>query len=74
MPNFNFPVPPSPVYEAVAEDPFAVLPTDEEPMVYTTTGPLPVARGLAFSKNALVLDANLIIGVLNGGIYGSQGN
>jgi hypothetical protein len=43
-------------------------------MVYTTTGPLPVAGGLAFTSKALVLDAALIVGVLNGGVFGSQAN
>jgi hypothetical protein len=33
-----------------------------------------VAGGLAFTKDALVLDTALIIGVLNGGIYGSEAN
>ena len=48
------------------------LPNDEEPLVYTTAGPMQVGAGLAFTKNSLVLDAQLIEGVLNGGIFGSQ--
>jgi hypothetical protein len=74
IPGFNGPIPSTPVYPTANAAPVSspILPYDEEPLIYTTTGPLPVAGGLAFTKDALVLDAQLIVGILNGGIYGSQ--
>jgi hypothetical protein len=76
IPGFPVPIPGTPLYSSPAATPGLpeTLPKAEEPLVYTTTGPMPVAGGLAFSKNALVLDTALIEGVLNGGVYGSQGN
>ena len=74
IPGINGPIPSTPVYPTADPTPtFPVtLPNDEEPLVYTTTGPMQVGAGLAFTKNSLVLDAQLIEGVLNGGIFGSQ--
>ena len=65
IPGINGPIPSTPTFPMT-------LPNDEEPLVYTTTGPMQVGAGLAFTKNSLVLDAQLIEGVLNGGIFGSQ--
>ena len=76
IPGFSVPIPGTPLSAPpTATHGFAeVLPSGTEPMVYTTTGPMPVKDGLAFSKNALVLDTAHIIGVLNGGIFGSEAN
>ena len=76
IPGFNVPIPGTPLSNPPTATPgFAeVLPNAVEPMVYTSTGPMEVAGGLAFTKNALVLDTALIIGVLNGGIFGSEAN
>jgi hypothetical protein len=76
IPGFPVPIPGTPLYNPPTQTPgFAeVLSNSEEPMIYTTTGPMQVAGGLAFTQNALVLDTALIIGVLNGGIFGSEAN
>jgi len=50
-----------------------VLPEREFPMIYTTTGPLPIGNGLAATANTLVFDPNLVTqGDLDCGIFGSQ--
>jgi hypothetical protein len=50
-----------------------VLPEKEFPMIYTTTGPLPIGNGLAATANTLVFDPNLVTqGDLDCGIFGSQ--
>ncbi len=76
IPGFPVPIPGTPLYNTPTATPglAEVLTNAEEPLVYTTTGPMQVAGGLAFTKDALVLDTALIIGVLNGGIYGSEAN
>jgi len=76
IPGFRVPIPGTPLSNPPTVTPgFAeVIPSAEQPMVYTSTGPMEVAGGLAFTKNALVIDTALIIGVLNGGIFGSEAN
>jgi hypothetical protein len=73
IPGFGTgPVPSSPTYSVTARESYTI-PADECPMVYTTTGPLPLLNGLTFTADAVYFDPNLVAsGDLDCGLFGSQ--
>ena len=63
--GFSSPIPANADYTAIAER--------EEPLAYTSVGPLPLENGLAFTKNSIIFDASRVeYGDLDCGLFGSQ--
>lgn len=72
FPGVTFPVPPSTVsgYSGGSPAP-SVLGKDEAPMIYTTSGPLPIVNGIAVSRTAITFDPNeVLVGSFDSGIFG----
>lgn len=70
IPGFGTgPVPASPVYGVDGPE---VLSNSEEPMIYTTTGPLKAQNGIAFSVDSVIFDPSQVTeGDLDCGIFGN---
>lgn len=70
IPGFGSgPVPASPVYGVGGPE---VLSNAEEPVIYTSTGPMKAQNGLAFTSDSIVFDPNQVTdGDLDCGVFGS---
>ena len=73
IPGFGTgPVPSSPAYSSSSNGTY-VIPADQCPQVYTTTGPLPLLNGLTFTPDGVYFDANQVAtGDFDCGVFGSQ--
>jgi hypothetical protein len=71
LPGISGAIPANAIYPPVT--PNQSLEESEWPMIYTTTGPLPIKNGLAVTDDAFVWDASYVqTGDLDCGLFGSQ--
>jgi hypothetical protein len=71
IPGISGAIPANAFYPQTQQNP--TLGSSEWPMVYTTTGPLPISNGLVVTADSLTWDASYVeSGDLDCGIFGSQ--
>jgi hypothetical protein len=73
IPGISGAIPANAIYPQAPTQSAQTLLESDWPMIYTTTGPLPIANGLAVTEDSLVWDASYVqTGDLDCGLYGSQ--
>jgi hypothetical protein len=71
LPGFPAPIGGNAPY--INSNPADTIDISQYPMIYTTSGPFPVANGLAMTPDAFIFDPNQVTqGDLDCGVFGSQ--